>query len=82
MHRAADAHAQLLLQATKAGFKEPSFSDGLVEVVGFKDGASSGAVMAGVTAAVRLGQAAGVRIRIRADPQSGTADTVASTGAL
>jgi hypothetical protein len=44
---------------------DASNSDGLVEVVGLKSGYHAGVVMAGAMHAVRLAQAAGVRIRAR-----------------
>ena len=53
------------VQAEKKGFSDPSNRDGLLEVVGFKSGYHAGVVMAGGMHAVRLAQAAGVRMHVR-----------------
>lgn len=53
------------VQAAEKGFTQPSSCDGLLEVVAFKSGYHAGVVMAGGMHAVRLAQAAGVRMRVR-----------------
>ena len=51
-------------QKGEGDFKRPSYSDGLVEVVGFTSGYHAGAVMFKATSCVRMAQARGARMRI------------------
>ena len=68
------------MQAQKQGFAEPSNCDGLLEVVAFKSGYHAGVVMAGGMHAVRLAQAAGVRMRVRGTEAAGGAKAPSGGG--
>lgn len=61
------------MQAEEKGFVDPSNCDGLLEVVAFKSGYHAGVVMAGGMHAVRLAQAAGVRMHVRGSEEEGIA---------